>query len=156
MAIRDMESLGLQGLTGRFVGAGEKYLVELERECSFSLPTDYKDFLKRYGASLFVQEVGFRPLVASPWAVDEVESFDVFYGVSDKPEFDLLRSNIRLRNVIPGRAIAIGYDPGSNLILLNADGTVCFFDRETGRLSLCATDFRSFLDSFQAMDSSAG
>ena len=50
---RKMDSLRLEGLTGQFVGADDKYLAEVERQCAFELPADYKEFLREYGASFF-------------------------------------------------------------------------------------------------------
>lgn len=145
----DLESLSLQGVSGPFVGATAEYIADLERLCGFHLPDDYKEFIQRYGASLFAEQCTFRSLTPSPWSVDGMEAFDVFYGMAEQPHADLIRSYIRLRNTIPPKTIAIGHDPGSNLILLDADGAVQFFDRESGQRYLCAKDFGEFLNAFE-------
>jgi hypothetical protein len=144
-----MESLSLQGLSGQFVKATGEYIADLERLCGFHLSSVYKEFIQRYGASLFGEQCGFRSLTPSPWSVGGMESFDVFYGMAEKPQFDLVRNNTRLRNTIPPKTIAIGHDPGSNLILLDADGAVQFFDRESGQQYLCSKDFGAFLNAFE-------
>ena len=145
----DAAALGLQGVTGQFIGADDRYLVELETVAGFGLPDRYKEFLARYGASLFHEDVVFLPIVLSPWAVDGMESLDVFYGASETPQFDVRRVNTRLRGVLPPGTIAIAHDSGSNLVVLDSHGEIHFMDRDTGRLSLCARDFDSFLASFR-------
>src|ERR1700683_2635640 len=102
-----LEALGLQGVTGQFLGASSEYVLQLEKQAGFRLPDDYRDFIELYGASLFTADVGFRALVASPWAVNGIESFDVFYGMSDNVRFDLQRINIRLGEIIAVRSIAL-------------------------------------------------
>ena len=140
---------GLQGITGKFVGASDSYIVELEQQFGFTLPRSYREFLQKFGASLFTEDVGFRPIEPSPWAVNGMESFDGFYGMSHDPRFDLQRVNTRLRGVVAEMMTVIGHDPGSNLLLLSASGEVYFYDRETGKQYLCARDFGSFLSSFE-------
>ncbi len=147
--VHRFKELGLRGITSRFVGASDEYIAGLEGQAGFRLPDCYKGFIRDVGASLFSEDSGFRPLVPSPWAVNGVESFDVFYGMSEKLAVDLRRVNSRLQGVIGTGRIAIGHDPGSNLILLDASGAVYFFDRETGQEFLCAKDFASFLASFE-------
>jgi hypothetical protein len=141
-------ALGLQGKFGDFVPAVDEDIAAVEEGLRVKLPDEYKVFLKRYGASLFGADVGFRSNEPSPWAVNGVESFDLFYGVSDDPGFDLRQINERLRGDIPVGAIAIGHDPGSNLILLS-DGEVLFFDKETGSTYRIAQSFGKFLSSFE-------
>jgi hypothetical protein len=150
MGLRNMDALGLQGITGRFIGADKAYVIKLEEQAGFRLPDSYSEFITKYGASLFADVVGFRSEAPSPWAVDGVEAFDVFYGMSERPHLDILRVNIRLHDVIPHGLIAIAHDPGSNLILLDDSGEIYFVDRETGERFLCARDFGSFLNSFEA------
>ena|SRR5690348_3534175 len=150
---QNLEELGLEGLTGTFIGATDEYIANTERQISFRLPDDYRDFLKRYGASLFNEDFGFRPKEPSPWASGGIETIDIFYGMSARSASDLLQVNVRLRNVIGDRSIAIGHDPGSNLVLLDDSGAVFFFDRETGRRFLAAPNFQEFLDSFEPQHS---
>jgi hypothetical protein len=145
-----LEHLGLQGLSGQFASATGSEVAELEAQIGFKLPESYKEFLKEFGASLFTESVGFRSVEPSPWAVDGVESFDVFYGMSKIPSSDVRSVNRRLLNGIPSRTIAIGHDAGSNLILLSATGDICFFDRDSGRTFRSAKDFDAFINSFMA------
>ena len=70
-----LEHLGLQGLTGHFLGATDDEITEFESQIGFTLPKGYRSFLKRFGASLFTENVGFKALEPSPWAVDGIESF---------------------------------------------------------------------------------
>lgn len=140
---------GLQGITGKFIGASEAYIAELEQQSGFTLPLQYKDFLRNYGASIFMDAVEFQPLIPSPWAVNGAESFDGFYGMSERTNCDVLGVNRRLRNDLPADTIAIGNDPGANLILLSKSGEVLFFDRDSAKCFLCAKDFAGFLDSFR-------
>ncbi len=148
MELTNIESLGLQGITGGFVGADDEYIVTLESLAGFRLPDGYREFLKKRGASLFSEDMAFRPLVPSPWAVNGMESFDLFYGMSEDPGFDVSRVNIRLQGAIPERTIAIGHDPGSNHVVLDASGAIYFFDRDSARVFLCAKSFEEFLASF--------
>lgn len=141
--------LGLQGITGPFIGASECYIASVEQRFGFILPPQYREFLRKIGASVFSEDVGFRPIEPSPWAVNGIESFDGFYGMSELVHTDLLRINDELRSILPIAAIAIGNDPGANLILLNPGGEVYFYDRETGRQYLSARDFGRFLHSFE-------
>jgi hypothetical protein len=144
-----MEKLGLEGLTGRFVGATAEYIADLERQCGFQVPHEYREFLQKYGCSLFVEDCVYRPASATPWSVNGVQSIDLFYGMAEKPEFDLLRSNVRLLGDIPATTIVIGYDSGSSHILLDSCGAVYFLDGETGKMYLCAKEFGEFLNSFE-------
>jgi len=91
----------------------------------------------------------FSSIEPSPWSVDQNECFDLFYGCSPDPGFDLCRINTRLKGDIPEGTIAIGHDPGSNLILLAWNtNQVLFFDKETGKTFLIAANFDNFLNSF--------
>lgn len=144
-----INELGLQGIKGNFERAGEAQILETEMKLKLRLPEEYKKFLREFGASLFTQDVIFTPKEPSPWAVDGNERFDIFYGVSTDPGFDLCRVNTRLKGDIPAQTIAIGHDPGSNLILLSLDtNQVRFFDKESGMTFLIAANFQDFLKSF--------
>lgn len=144
-------NFGLQGVTGNFVGASDAYIAEFETQCGFSLPHDYKAFAKSYGAALFGEYCGYRPLQPSPWAANGFQTVDVFYGKSDNAGFDLQRVNTRLADLIVGNRIVIGHDGGSNLLLLDRDGGVVFYDKNTGQTYLCATSFNNFIDSFEKL-----
>jgi hypothetical protein len=145
-----LEHLGLQGMSGHFVTATDAQVAELEKQTGFTLSESYKTFLKRFGASVFTENAGFRALETSPWAVDGVESFEVFYGISETPASDVRSVNRWLRNSIPSQTIAIGHDPGSSLILLSDTGEVLFFERDSGRTFRIAANFDGFVDSFIA------
>lgn len=144
-----VEQLGLQGVNGEFQGANEARLNEAEQQLGVHFPKDYRDFLRQHGVSLFAQDVVFTPIEPSPWAMEGDECFDIFYGVSDDAGFDLAHINIRLRGDIPQNAIAIGHDSGSNLILLDLEtDQIRFFDKDTGKTYLIASNFGAFLKSF--------
>jgi SMI1-KNR4 cell-wall len=144
------EQLGLQGVTGECVMASLDDIAGIERELNVQLSADYKDFLLTCGASLFTKDVAFLPIQPSPWAVDGVECFDVFYGVSQDAGLDLRRINIRLKNQLPKETVAIGHDSGSNLILLAwKTNEILFLDKETGKTYLVARSFYRFLESFR-------
>lgn len=108
-------------------------------------------FVKSYGAALFGEYCGYRPLIPSPWAANGVQTLDVFYGMSENAGFDLRRVNARLADLIVGNRIVIGQDAGANLFLLDQDGGVFFYDNETAQTYLCAADFDHFLDSFEKL-----
>lgn len=150
MDFGQLRALGLKSMNELPDELSKSYLAELEVQCAFPLPKTYRDFLNEIGASIFVKEVVFRPMVASPWAIEGAESVDLLYGRSALSHADIQKVNSRLLNVIPQQTLAIGHDSGSNLILLAADGSVHFFDRETGSLFLCASTFEEFLNSFEA------
>jgi len=144
-------NFGLQGVTGKFEGASDAYIAEIEAQCGFALPNDYKMFAQSYGASLFGEYCGYRPLEPSPWAANALQTVDVFYGMSENAGFDLRKVNARLANLIVGSRIVVGQDAGANLLLLDRDGGVYFYDHETGRTYLCAIDFDHFIDSFEKL-----
>ena len=148
MSHEQLITLGLQRVFGEFAPASDGDIAATEADLQVKLPYDYRIFLKHYGASLFGADVGFRSREASPWAVNGVESFDLFYGVADDSDFDLRQINERLRGDIPAGTIAIGHDPGANLILLSGSD-VLFFDRETGKTYEIAESFGAFLRSFE-------
>jgi SMI1-KNR4 cell-wall len=144
-----IKNLGLQGVKGPFQGASMADIVEAEKKLNLRLPDDYRRFLQEFGASLFTEDVVFTPIEPSPWTVDGNECFDVFYGISVDPGFDLCRANNRLKGDIPVGTIAVGYDSGSNQVLLSVDtNQIRFFDKETGRTFLIAASFTDFLKSF--------
>jgi len=148
---KNLVTFGLQGVGGKFLGASDDYIAELENQFGFRLPDDYKLFIQTYGAAQFGEYCGYRPLQPSPWAANGVQTVDIFYGMSQNAGFDLRRVNMRLADLIVGNRIAIGHDAGSNLLLLDKDGEVYFFDHETGTTYLCARDFDHFLDSFEKL-----
>ena len=76
---------------------------------------------------------------------------DVFYGMSENTGLNLRRVNARLADLIVGNRIVIGHEAGANLLLLDRDGGVFFYDHETGRTYLCATEFDHFIDSFDKL-----
>jgi hypothetical protein len=149
MDAEKLRSLGLHGVMGDFAASDDNYIEEVEMTAGFRFPDDYRQFVKSYGVSAFSGDVYFRPLVPSSWAMDGLEGLDVFYGKSADPIFDLLRTNVRLKDAIPKGTIAIGYDSGSNHIILAPTGAVHFFDCDSSRQFLCANDFASFLNSFE-------
>jgi len=102
-----INDLGLQGVKGDFEPASDAQIIETETNLKLRLPGEYKKFLREFGASLFTEDVVFTPKEPSPWAVDGNECFDVFYGVSADPGFDLCLVNTRLKGDIPTQTIAI-------------------------------------------------
>jgi hypothetical protein len=145
-----INELGLRGVNGEFKGASLSQIAETEKNLNLALPDDYRRFLQEFGVALFAEEVAIKPIEPSPWSVDGKECFDIFYGVSADPAFDLCRINTRLKGDIPIGTIAIGHDSGSNLVLLSlVDNQIRFFDKETGKTFLIATSFTDFLNSFQ-------
>jgi hypothetical protein len=143
-------NLPLKGVTGEFERASNAQIAELEKKLNVKLPEDYLDFLQKFGPSLFTEDVVFTSIESSAWAVNGDECFDLFYGVSANAGCDLCNINVRLVGDIPSKAIAIGHDSGSNLILLKLDtDQVLFFDKETGKTFLIACGFNAFLKSFR-------
>lgn len=144
-----IEKLGLQGVAGELNGASESQIIKSEAKLKIRLPDDYKEFLRKFGPSLFTEEVVFTPIEPSPWAIDGDECFDVFYGISTDSGFDVAQINNRLKGEIPDGTIAIGHDSGSNKILLFLDtNQVRFLDKETGVTFLIAHNFGDFLKTF--------
>jgi hypothetical protein len=150
MNITLISELGLQGITGTLQEREPSEIEAFERMLGTLLPSDFKEFILKYAPSLFGEDVAFAPIEQSAWAVGGLETMDVFYGISDNPGFDIRRINERLRDDIPKKTIAIGHDAGSNLILISLENaTVLFLDRETGKTTLIANNFNSFLNSFK-------
>jgi cell wall assembly regulator SMI1 len=148
---RLVNDLGLKRLSGARE-AGPELVQELEESFGV-LPKDYKDFLIKFSASRFSQDVVFTLIQKSPWSKEGVQSLDDFYGFSEKGWHDLHEVNNQLKGDIPDDTVAIANDAGSNLILLSLNqdtfGHVLFFDRDSAKTYLIARSFTEFLDSFR-------
>jgi hypothetical protein len=145
-----VNELGLQGVTGEFEKASESDIAKLESQIGATLPREYREFLGLCGPCLFENDVVFDSVQHSPWTSDGAEMLDVLYGVSSDPGFDVGSVNTRLKNDLPKQVIAVGHDPGSNLILMSIEnGDVQFLDKDTGKTYLIAQNFGAFLQSFR-------
>ena len=89
-----LRDLGLQSITETTQRPGKDEIQKIESEFGAKLPRDYVEFLSTEGASLFTEDVVYKPLAPSPWAEDGFQQFDLFYGVSDDPGFDVLNELI--------------------------------------------------------------
>jgi hypothetical protein len=148
MNSESLKKLGLTRISESPLPAEERVRA-VETSLGFPFSGEYKHFLRSYGASLFTEDVGFEPVQASPWTSEGLNTLDVLYGISTDIGFDISHVNERLKGDIPADSIAVGHDPGSNLLLLNRQGEVLFFDKETGQVYLCAHSFSAFLESFR-------
>jgi hypothetical protein len=147
--LESLKSLGLEAADGITHGVSEQEIAHVEQLLQMRLPNEYREFLRKFGASRFTEDVVFSPMEPSSWAVDGDECFDLFYGITKNPHANIVNINQRLKKKLSVGSIAIGHDSGLNLILLRPEtNEVRFLERDTGRTYLIANSFNEFLRRF--------
>ena len=139
----------------------EDLIVEKEKSLGFSLPNDYRDFLKLYNGGipekLFFSFKGTK---------EDSSLVDRLFGFIENEYRNIIEYHRSYKKRIPSNALPIGIDPGGNLILLSVSGPdygkVYFWDHdwevEDGQipdysnLTLIADSFEEFLNSLKSED----
>jgi SMI1-KNR4 cell-wall len=100
-----------------FGKATKEMIQSLEQEIRFSLPEDYKDFLRKYnGGTALVRYSTFYVK-----ELNECIPLDVMYGLGVEKSFDLLMWHNEYRDNPLPNSLIIGDDPGAGKIVLVAD-----------------------------------
>ncbi|PLR78369.1 SMI1/KNR4 family protein [Bacillus sp. V3-13] len=104
-----------------FGAATEVDIRNLEEYLGFSLPEDYKTFLRKYNG-------GTSKVRYSKFFVKELNQeipLDVLYGIDVDQTFDLQRCHEEFEEDMLDQSLIIGDDPGSGLIVLITDPEHC-------------------------------
>ncbi|MCC5803760.1 SMI1/KNR4 family protein [Rossellomorea vietnamensis] len=100
-----------------FGKASDESLEKLEELVGFSLPNDYKEFLKEYNG-------GTSKVRYSKFFVNDINQeipLDVLYGIDVNSTFDLYECNEEFEEDMVPNSLIIGDDPGSGFIVLITD-----------------------------------
>src|SRR4051812_11883104 len=100
-----------------FSSATEKEINNLEEFLGFSLPKDYKRFLREYNG-------GTSKIRYSKFFVKELNQeipLDVLYGIGVNKTFNLEKCHEEFEEDLLPESLIIGDDPGSGLIVLITD-----------------------------------
>lgn len=104
-------------------GANEDQIQRLELQIGHKLPIDYREYLTRHNGQSFKYRSFFVP------ACQAEVNLDVLLGV--EVDNNLLDSWKQFGQSIPSYLLAIGFDPGGNVILLKlTTGEVFYWDSE--------------------------
>lgn len=98
---------------GSVVPMLDSQLVEIEKKRSFTLPKEYRRFIKEYGASKFVTLVIFRPMVNLPSDISSsgCGCFDYFFGAdNDDGAYSLKWALDAYKERMPESLLPIGGD----------------------------------------------
>jgi hypothetical protein len=105
--IGKLTELGIAPLGGdAFVPLSAAEVASIEKAIGADLPRDYKQFLTRFGRSMFNAEVNCTPFAKPLY-------FGWFFGYAE-----LLEAFDNLRDLLPETVIAIGDDGGGNAFCL--------------------------------------
>ncbi len=129
----------------------EESLLLLEQQLAYPLPTDYRQFLQKYGITAGGGDVCY----TNADDPNEVESsVEVFYGIKPGDSYDLLERKRGFGDRLPIRILPIASSPGGEFCLSlagNDIGNVYWWDSHGGsrdsdeNLEFVARDFDSFL-----------
>ncbi|MGY0701898.1 SMI1/KNR4 family protein [Bacillus subtilis] len=143
---------------GRYpsINTNEK-LKELEMNIGNQLPSDYKDFLKKYGGCYLESkkttdeieyDVCYKPLEKDPWMGkgDDTQLLEGFYGLANDHN-SLQKAIDTYSDRFPRNIIPIASSAGGNEICMDIDnGKILFWDHE---LSHPDKDFFLIANSFE-------
>ncbi|WP_079526163.1 SMI1/KNR4 family protein [Halobacillus hunanensis] len=139
-----------------FGKANEDEVQNLEGYLGFSLPDDYRNFLKNYnGGTSKVRYSKFRVK-----ELNENIPLDVLYGINVDQTFNLAECYEEFGEDLLPKSLIIGDDPGSGLIVLIHDSEndgvyywdhAFFFDQsdEDGNIYKIAGSFSSFINGLE-------
>ncbi|WP_440614787.1 SMI1/KNR4 family protein [Bacillus subtilis] len=132
-------------------------LKELEMNIGNQLPSDYKDFLKKYGGCYLESkkttdeieyDVCYKPLEKDPWMDkgDDTQLLEGFYGLANDHN-SLQKAIDTYSDRFPRNIIPIASSAGGNEICMDIDnGKILFWDHE---LSHPDKDFFLIANSFE-------
>lgn len=132
-------------------------LKELEMNIGNQLPSDYKDFLKKYGGCYLESkkttdeieyDVCYKPLEKDPWMGkgDDTQLLEGFYGLANDHN-SLQKAIDTYSDRFPRNIIPIASSAGGNEICMDIDnGKIFFWDHE---LSHPDKDFFLIANSFE-------
>lgn len=106
---------------------------QIEKFAGFSLPSSYKDFVRRYGGAIVGPYSVYGWGASSAMASNEGSVIDV--------------TNRFRADRWPGSdsAIVVSMDHAGNAIMLNENGEIVRFDHDSGDTEMLAPNFESFI-----------
>lgn len=112
----------------------EAAIYGFEEKRKAKLPSDFKEFLTRYGDMSLKDDYYYRPLEKNPWTPDDgFETVDLFYGFS-KDNYDLSTVNSSLFGQVSEAFITIAEVSGGNKLCIRVIGEnygkVYFWDHD--------------------------
>lgn len=127
---------GIQGaLGGPTIPVHQSQLLVIEKAIGKALPSEYKEFIKEYGASKFSTLVIFRPMIDLP---DDISSsgcgcFDYFFGGdNDEDTYSLKWAFDAYKERIPNSLFPIGGNLAGGVICIGISseqyGKVFYWD----------------------------
>jgi hypothetical protein len=99
-----------------FGKAEETLLNQFEKQIGFSLPEDYRIFLRNCNGGM--PEIKYAAFFIKD--LDDYSSLDVLLGLNVN-KFDLIRRNIEYKDDLVPNSVIIGDDPGGSMIVLISD-----------------------------------
>ncbi|RJG36368.1 SMI1/KNR4 family protein [Motilimonas pumila] len=142
-----MRNLNQIRLNGK-VTSGDIAATEEALGCQFT--DEYKHFLETYNGGLFSEQV---------FEFDDDETNVIFLGING--EKDLVQINTLYKEKLPSGLVAIGMDPGGDLVCLslrnNTKDRVYYWraeeePRKIENLALVSESFNSFLEILEVDD----
>lgn len=130
------------------------FLQNIEAQIGIQLPSDYRDFLKRYNLSKISNNIVEKE--------DVKFNISYFFGFSDEKYIDLENQIAIYTKRIPSTMIPIAMAGGGNLVCIELpQGTIYFWDHESEGdeneknigLHFIANSFSIFFDMIQPYDS---
>lgn len=120
----DLEKLGIKPLDKRYYPVEASELAAIEKFKNHKLPSDYKEFVSKYGWSTFSPEVSVKSIEPPPsdFTDEDVIGFQSFYG-GEKKGYGLLRiANSTFCESMPQATIPIASSYGSSQFILGIGG----------------------------------
>lgn len=138
-------------------------IKQMENELSYTLPTDYVDFLLNYGGCAF-SDVTY-PLI-DPCPIGDRQLLSICFGILPGDTYDLINNYHTFKERIPPNFLPIACDGMGNLVCLsingNDKGNVYFWQHDAEELIddnehqgyaediyLAAKSFDEFIDSLE-------
>lgn len=154
-----MNRIGAAGVYGKgFAFVGEPELAAVEARLGYSLPADYREFIRSYGLASGTGNVRFRNM-DDPSHVES--SVDVFYGIRPDVSKELLGHKDGFGDLLPAHILPVGSGSGGQFCLSLAGtdlGCVYWWSPHGGaadaydEMELVARSFDGFVNSLILAD----
>lgn len=122
--MKELADLGLYPITGEYLPVKDEEIAEIEKSRGYSLPSDFKNFIQKYGWSGFFPRASVRPIDPIPPQVtdEDVLGFVCFYGAETDRGGLLSMSRAKFTESMPPTVIPIGESDGSSQYVLGIGG----------------------------------